>query len=189
MPHTLPLNGKAYECPAMNRAFYNFVCIPFTLGMIGVGLYALFVETTKSFPEMVVIIGGELLFLGLLIGLIFNYYHIGTIIVNEREIVSLKRGGRVSIPWKEITRIYYKIGGAKQDPRDPFFTVYIFSKKNDFIIVNREIDGIRELMSVIRQYADTSRVKHLTFRQLIMLFVRHYSSGQRKLPPRSSQGS
>lgn len=175
--------GKAYEYPLTTRAFYNVVCFPFVLGMMVLCVYALIYEAERFFPDGFWLILAMSVSTVLLIGLVFNYYHHGTIIVNEQEIISLKRRGPVSIPWKEIDAIYYKIGGGKQDPRDPFFTVYIFSRKRDFIIVNREIDGISELMDTIRQYANTSRAKYLNFRQLVMLFVRLYLSGQQKLFP------
>lgn len=123
--------GKRYDYPLFPRVFYPVFGIPFSVVMIVLAAYAIVIEGHESFLQLFVTIGGALFFLALLVGALFNYYQLGTVIVNDREITSLKRIGTVSIPWQDVHEIFYIIGRGRNDPLDPFFTVcvYLFEKQ------------------------------------------------------------
>jgi hypothetical protein len=170
--------GKCYEYPSGSRALHNVVFFPFCTALFVFSLYLLIKGIAESNRDVLGGIIGILFSGSMLVALVYNYFNLGSIVVNDREITSLKRGGPVTISWSEIGQIYYIIHPGNNIP-DPFFTVYVFSKNRKFIVLDREIAGIGELMDTIRQYADTSGAKEITFSELTKVLLRHYLSKHR----------
>lgn len=161
--------GKTFR--PTDTKFLNGFCIPFTIGLLVLGAYGLINEDGV---EAKITIGiSMLLFIIFLIGLLFLYFNVGPIVVNDRAIVARKPKGPVSIPWKDIEKIYYAIGRGGH-PGDPHFSVYLFSKTKDFIIVRRATEEISELMDAIRSYAKPRQTKYISFSEVVSVFLRYY---------------
>jgi hypothetical protein len=151
---------------------YRFIYIPSLLSVLSFSIYLLVTDASKLIPHGLVMIGVILVLGFLLFEVALISYHLGPIVVNDREIKSFRRGGPVTIRWNEIDQIYYTIHPGNNVP-DPYFSVCIFSK-NKLIMLERGIEKITELLNTIRQHTDTSRAKHITFSQMTKILCRYY---------------
>lgn len=115
----------------------------------------------------------------LLIGCIFEMQNANTILVNERELIALRGKERVVIPWSSIEHIYYTASRGPGAP-EPMYSLYIFSKTNDFIIIRQETKGFSDFVGILKQYSPKDEAEHIPFLRLVAIFVRIYLFGKSK---------
>jgi hypothetical protein len=168
----IPEQGKSYAYSWETVRLYRFVYIPLLATVLCLSIYLLIADTPKFIPHGLVMLGVILLFGFLLFEVLLIAYHLGPIIVNDREIQSFRPGGPVTIRWNDIEQIYYTVHPGNNIP-DPYFSVCIFSK-NNLIMLERGIDEIKELLAIVQQHTDTSRAKHITFSEMTKILFRYY---------------
>lgn len=172
---------RSFEYPKLN-IFVHSAGIIFCLAMIGLGLYVLVTEDFFSGGWATVL--GVPFFTLLLIGLIFELSNFNRILVSDHELMALRGGRKVTIPWASIEHIYCS---ASQGPaaEEPFYSLYIFSKSNDFIIVRQSLKGFPDFLKILRQHWPQGELEYVPFMHLVAIFVRIYLFGKArvKLPP------
>lgn len=168
---------KSYEYSKVYLSIHS-VGIIFSLGMIVLGFYVLFTEDFFSGGWSMIL--GIPLFALLLIGLIFEKQNANTILVNNQEIIALRRKGRVIIPWSSIEHIYYSASQGLGAP-EPIYSLYIFSKTNDFIIIREQIKGFPDFVEVLKQHWPKGELEYIPFLHLVGLFLRvNFRKGRAK---------
>lgn len=115
----------------------------------------------------------------LLGGGVFEKQNANTILVNDQEIIALKGGKKVVIPWSSIEHIYYSASRGPGAP-GPLYSLYIFSKTNDFIIIRQQIRGFSDLMGFLKEYLPKREAEYMPFLQLVGIFLRIYLLGKNK---------
>lgn len=167
---------KSFEYPKIYILVRSSGII-FSFGMVVLGFYVLFTE--DFFAGGWTMILGVPFFLILLIGCVFEKQNANTILVNDQEIIALKGKGKVSIPWLSIEHVYYSASRGPGAP-EPLYSLYIFSKTNNFIIIRQQIKGFSDLMGFLKEYSPKREAEYIPFLRLVGIFLRIYLSGKNK---------
>lgn len=161
---------RSFEYPS-SYIIERSVGIVFFFALILLGLYLLFAEDffLEGWTGILLIV----ICFPILIAVGFERAHANTILVNEREIIALKKGRRLSIPWSSINRIYYtsSVGPA---PERPYINFYIFGNKKDFIVIRHSIRNFSELLQIVEQHCQKKGVDYIPFMRLAGIFLRIY---------------
>lgn len=172
---------RSFKYPKLN-IFVHSTGVIFCLGMIGLGLYVLFTEDFLS-GGWAMVFGVPFFFL-LLIGLVFELRNFNTILVTDQELIALRGKQQITILWSGIKHIYCSASQGRA-AEEPSYSLYIFSKSNDFIIVRQSLKGFPDFLNILRQHWPKGELEYIPFMDLVAIFVRIYLFGKAraKLPP------
>lgn len=162
---------KPYVYPKFYILLLSFGIIV-SLGMI---ILVIFVLLTQDLTGETV--GGALFAISvcliLLVGCLFERQNANSILVNKQEIIALKPKRKVLIPWSAIKHIYYTASRGPGAPT-PIWSLYIFSKTDEFIIIRSYIKGWDEIVNVLKQHWPKGVVEDIPFFRLVGTFLRLY---------------